>query len=338
MQFETDNPLIFGYTIGTLWGARVRVSPLYLLVLLWFVGPLGWKVGLLAFAILTPLILLHEFAHVFAARLTGGDSDEVIIWPLGGLALCRRAPTFQSEFLTPAAGPLLHLAFCAVMFSWVYSLPQIEFEQLLHPIYFPEFQFSKGWLHAVLLMTFTLNYKLLLLNLLPMLPLDGSSMCHALARHRWEPIIAKTAMLIVSTVVHMLLMMIAMNLKDTAVGINVLFMSWMLLPVTIVEWIRLQAANLIGGDLEESENYDQYGEDEEGQPKRTRSPGLLERWKLERERKRAEREAQERILVEAQLDALLEKVHLSGIDSLSDSEKKFLKQASARYRGQSRPS
>ena len=36
----SDNPLIFGFPIGTLWGARVRVSPLHVLLLLWLVC--GW--------------------------------------------------------------------------------------------------------------------------------------------------------------------------------------------------------------------------------------------------------------------------------------------------------
>ena len=333
MNFQTDNPWIFGFPIGTLWGARVRISPLFLLVLPWLVRPLGWEVGLLAFALLIPIILLHEFSHVFAARLTGGDADEVIIWPLGGLALCRRAPTFQSEFLTPAAGPLFHLAVCVVLLAGVY--PGDNFLPAIHPLSLPEIKLEQGIWKAIVLLTFSLNWKMLLLNLLPMLPLDGSSMWHAVARHRWEPIVAKTALLIVSTLTHFVISVVALNI-DSSLGIGLLFFSYMLLPITIIEWIRLQAVNLLGVDLEQSENYESFGDDDEGTSQRTRSPGLLERWKLERERKRQERDEQERVETEAQLDTLLEKVHLSGIDSLSETEKRFLKKASARYRGQSR--
>jgi stage IV sporulation protein FB len=337
MNFQTDNPLIFGFPIGTLWGARVRVSLLYLVLLPWLVGPLGWKVGLLAFVVLTVVILLHEFCHVFAARLTGGDADEVILWPLGGLALCRRAPTFQSELLTPAAGPLFHLALCVLFLAGVYSRPDF-WTNVMHPLYFPRIDLESGrFLQELVVLTFALNWKLLLLNLLPMLPLDGASMWHAVARHRWEPIVAKTAMLIVSTLTHILLAGVAMNIESSS-GIGLLFLSYLLLPITILEWIRLQAANLIGVEMEDSENYESYDDDEEGQPRRTRTPGLLERWKLDRERKRQEREEQERSETEAQLDALLEKVHQTGMDSLSESEKRFLKKASARYRGQNRPS
>ena len=161
-------------------------------------------------------------------------------------------------------------------------------------------------------------------------------MWHAVARHRWEPIVAKSAMLIVSTVTHIVIAVVALNI-DSSLGIGLLFLSYMLLPITSLEWIRLQAANLIGVEMEDSENYETFDEDEEGQPRRTRSPGLIERWNMERERKRQEREEQERIETETQLDTLLEKVHQTGMDSLSESEKRFLKKASARYRGQNRP-
>ena len=334
MNFQTDSPLIFGFPVGTLWGARVRVSPFFLLILLWLAGPLGWKVGLLAFAIYTFTTLLHEYGHVFAARLTGGDADEVILWPLGGLALCRRAPTFQSEFLTPAAGPLVDLAICVLLLPWI--IPSDQFWTLVHPVYFPRIDLSQGFVQSVVMLTFALNWKLLLLNLLPMLPLDGASMWHAIARHRWEPIVAKTAMLVVSTITHVVLACIAMNI-DSSIGIGLLLLTYILLPITILEWIRLQAANLIGVEMQDSENYESFDDDEDGQPRRTRTPGLFERWKLERERKRQEKEELERIESEARLDTLLEKVHLSGIDSLTEAEKRFLKKASARYRGQNRP-
>ena len=337
MNFQTDSPLIFGFPVGTLWGARVRVSPLNLCLLAWFIlGPLGWKVGLLAFAVMMVAILLHEFCHVFAARLTGGDADEVILWPLGGLALCRRAPTFQSEFLTPAAGPLFHLAVCVLFLAGVWNRPDF-WTEVIHPLVFPPIDLERGkFLQELVLLTFALNWKLLLLNLLPMLPLDGSSMWHAVARNRWEPIVAKTAMLVVSTVTNLVLAIVALNI-DSSLGIHLLYLSYVLLPITILEWIRLHAANLIGVEMQDSENYESFDDDEDGQPRRTRTPGLFERWKLERERKRQEKEELERIESEARLDTLLEKVHLSGIDSLTEAEKRFLKKASARYRGQNRP-
>lgn len=337
MLYQMDNPLVFGYPIVTLWGARVRVSPFYLIVLLWLVGPLGWKVGTLAFLVLSFSILIHEYSHVFAARATGGEAEEVILWPFGGLALCQRAPTFQSEFMTPAAGPLSNFALAMLMLPGVIQSDQ--FSQAIHPLWFPRVDLEKGIAASTILLTFTLNWKLFLLNLVPMLPLDGSSMWHAIARTHWEPVIARTAMLIGSTASHVALTFVAMNI-DSTIGIGVLFLAYLLLPITIVEWIRLQASHLSGLEAEESGEYERFDEDEgqERTSRQNRRPGLLERWRMERDRKRQEREVQERLAAQARLDLLLEKVHSQGIDSLTSSEKRFLDQESARYRGQSRPS
>ncbi len=101
MHPQADNPWIFGFPIATLWGTRIRLNPLYLGIWLWFAREMGWLLGTLGFGLLTVLILFHELSHVFAARWTGGDAEDVVLWPFGGLALCRRAPTFQSEFLVP---------------------------------------------------------------------------------------------------------------------------------------------------------------------------------------------------------------------------------------------
>ena len=41
---------------------------------------------LFTIVVLFGIILLHEFGHCFAARFVGGEANEILIWPLGGLA------------------------------------------------------------------------------------------------------------------------------------------------------------------------------------------------------------------------------------------------------------
>lgn len=332
MYPQADNPWIFGFPIATLWGTRIRLNPLYLGIWLWFGREMGWALGTLGFGLLTVLILFHELSHVFAARWTGGDAEDVVLWPFGGLALCRRAPTFQSEFLVPAAGPLFHLVVGLALtpLAWSYD----EFWMALNPIYWPVLDQSKGLPHLTMVVLYSLNAKLLFLNLLPMLPLDGSSMWQAIANQRWEPVNARSATLIASVVTHLVLLIVALNI-DSLYGVQVMLVLYSLLPITILEAIRLQLSQQTG-EFGDSDAFDLTGDDEA--PRRVRQPGLLERWKMERERKRQEREEQERIETETRLDALLEKINQSGIDSLSDAEKKFLKRASARYRDQGKPS
>jgi hypothetical protein len=58
----------------------------------------------------------------------------------------------------------------------------------------------------------------------------------------------------------------------------------------------------------------------------------FERWKQQREEKRREKEAQERLETERRVDELLDKVHREGMESLSEAERRFLKRASTKYK------
>ena len=34
------------------------------------------------------IVLLHEFGHSLACRSVGGRADQIVLWPLGGVAFC----------------------------------------------------------------------------------------------------------------------------------------------------------------------------------------------------------------------------------------------------------
>src|SRR5205085_318874 len=59
-------------------------------------------------------VLLHEFGHCFGARLVDGEANEVLLWPLGGLANCDVPHTPRANFITAAAGPLVNLLLCVL--------------------------------------------------------------------------------------------------------------------------------------------------------------------------------------------------------------------------------
>src|SRR5262249_59674786 len=89
------DPLSWSFPLGRLFGVLVRVHWLFPIVAIGLVlraafgkdYPPGawidvlWLEGLLLFS-----VLLHEFGHCFGARLVDGDANEVLLWPLGGLA------------------------------------------------------------------------------------------------------------------------------------------------------------------------------------------------------------------------------------------------------------
>lgn len=58
------------------------------------------------------LILLHEYGHCFAARWVDGQAEEILIWPLGGLAYVDVPHTPRANFITTLAGPAVNFAIC----------------------------------------------------------------------------------------------------------------------------------------------------------------------------------------------------------------------------------
>jgi len=58
------------------------------------------------------IILLHEFGHCFAARFVGGEAKEILIWPLGGLAMVEVPHAPKPHFIVAAGGPAVNVVLC----------------------------------------------------------------------------------------------------------------------------------------------------------------------------------------------------------------------------------
>ena len=43
-------------------------------------------------------VLIHELGHCLAGYLVGGESEKVLLWPLGGLAFTKRPVTNTSRW------------------------------------------------------------------------------------------------------------------------------------------------------------------------------------------------------------------------------------------------
>src|SRR3954469_15389972 len=120
-----NNPLLWLFygsvPLFTAFGIRVRAhaSLLIVCVLILVLGSgFGFGNGMAdRVQLVTGLfavVLLHEFGHCFAARWTGGSADEIVMTPLGGLAMtmARRRP--WPTFVTVAGGPLVNVLICLV--------------------------------------------------------------------------------------------------------------------------------------------------------------------------------------------------------------------------------
>jgi Zn-dependent protease len=100
-------------------GITVRVHIVFLCVaigvVLWVATAKQFAAGLwpqacIVLALLFLAVLAHEFGHVLAARQTGGDAQELVLWPLGGLAQLDLAHTPRAHLRAAFGGPLVSLS------------------------------------------------------------------------------------------------------------------------------------------------------------------------------------------------------------------------------------
>jgi Zn-dependent protease len=129
-----------------------------------------WQMGIVL-AILWLSLLVHEFAHILAARSCGIGSRKIVFLPVGAVAMLDDIPPGKKELWIAIAGPLASLALAGVcqlgiwtMHYWMLGLPH-RFVSLHH-----------DWLYGVLKflkLGAYLNTVLGLFNLLPCFPLDG---------------------------------------------------------------------------------------------------------------------------------------------------------------------
>lgn len=179
--------------------------------------PLGISWTAVALAFLFVSTLVHECGHALAARMLGGRTPVVLLWPLGGLARgrLRDTATWKSELLVAIGGPCAGVVLFAVLALalWLAGAPREAFA----PAMFDPFAVSNGliatagswWLTALFLWQWT-NALVLLANLIPIFPLDGAYILQGLLAQRMGHVRAMRFAAQLGIVLSVLLGLIAM--------------------------------------------------------------------------------------------------------------------------------
>ncbi len=171
-----------GFPIGSVMGIPVKVHWTFLALILIFGPGADWSIWLI-FVILFTSVFIHELGHCAAARGVGGQAFEIVLWPLGGLALTSGGKTVWQSMWVTLAGPLMHLPI-----AWVAS-------QLLAfsgaPLTLAELSpFDYSWIgsgqissmyQVILYLVFKMQVLLFCFNMcLPAYPMDGGQLVAAL--------------------------------------------------------------------------------------------------------------------------------------------------------------
>lgn len=173
-----------------------------------FRGVIGWVIAVLV------SITIHELGHAFAMRSFGDRRVGIVLYAFGGYAQGSRLYTRAQDIQLTAAGPGLQMAF-GLAVGWAMTIWRV----------------SNPWLRDVCDAFTVVSIFWALLNLVPILPLDGGRLCAALVGK------IRTA-LIISLVCAIA---IAVSSLDNR--------GWVDMQTRILEIIDIHAYTRIGGGM-----------------------------------------------------------------------------------------
>jgi Zn-dependent protease len=347
-----DNPINWSFKVGRLFGIDIRVHIAFVIcavVLLWMEMPGPGEEGgrpfgrilvdaIGVYALLFAIVLLHEFGHCFGARYTGGDADEILLWPLGGLAYASPPHNAAAHMITTVAGPAVNVFLCMictiVLVVWTGSLGAVPWNPL-HPTTPVDVSvlLSASTPQIWVMRFFGISYFILLINLLPIFPFDGGRIVQAWL---W-PRKGYRASMAIATGTGMV--------GAILVGLFALFteQSWLLLMIAVFGYMTcwqtrrmLKEEGAFGvGEFgyDFSKGYTTFDQDED----RKRKPGFFERRRARKAALKADRERKRREEHERTVEAILRKISESGIDSLTARERRILEEETERRRTVSGP-
>jgi stage IV sporulation protein FB len=143
------------YLLATIAHIPIRAHITLLLLFVFLALSFG-GFGVFYAAVVFASVLLHELGHAAVTRLRGGRVKEILLLPIGGVAVIDRLPTRPAdELLIASAGPAVSLLLALVFHR-------------LEP------------LSAFFISMRNVNLALALFNLLPAFPMDGGRILRAL--------------------------------------------------------------------------------------------------------------------------------------------------------------
>lgn len=337
MFVRGDNPMDWSITLFRVRGIRVRIHMLFVIWVAFKLfaaatqpGRLGPGYEALSIGALFTLVLLHEFGHCLACRWVGGTADDILLWPLGGLAFCRPPHRWRASLVTTLGGPMVNVVLVPLLGGLVLSTGTGWAGVLFNPFRPDEalvalnlnswWAVSAWWLYYVNLMLLAFNM------LVPMFPMDAGRVVQELlwarlgyAKSMW---VATTTGLAAAGV----MVVLGMTTQQTTLIVIGLFGG-------LTCYNERQKLRYLRWQEEEESPYAASAQNR-WQPQRQHGPFRSSDLPPEvpedhdpdaaakRERARANAHA-------AEVDRILAKIARTGMASLSPSEKATLQKASA---------
>jgi Zn-dependent protease len=147
---------------------------------------LTWNV--LEYLALFLIVTSHEFGHSLACRQVGGQANQIVLWPLGGVAYVDPPPRPGATLWSIAAGPLVNVALLPVFVGLVLLSRSLGWAAIMPNA------------HKLLWAALAIDVGLLVFNMLPIYPLDGGQILRSLL---WF-VVGRARSLMVATILGLL--------------------------------------------------------------------------------------------------------------------------------------
>ncbi|MEI7799752.1 MAG: peptidase M50 [Opitutaceae bacterium] len=158
------------------------------------------------------VVLMHEFGHALACRQVGGLADQIVLWPLGGVAYVDPPERPGATLWSIAAGPLVNvvlLPFAWLLYAWMHAIGGAQ----LYPN-------LTSFTYAL----FMINLSLLIFNLLPIYPLDGGQILRSLLWYFLGSARSLLAVAVIGFIGGLGLLGLAVWIRSPWIGIMTLFL------------------------------------------------------------------------------------------------------------------
>lgn len=329
-MFGQGDFFAWAFPLFTASGIRVRIHLLFVLFIAIELiraairtDVMGVAFVALGMACLFTMVLLHEFGHCFACRWVGGEANEILMWPLGGLAYAAPPHDWKASFITTAGGPAVNLLLAPILGAAIFAAGggwgDLFFNYFAPGRAYAASDLAGSWWTAALWWANYTNLLLFGFNVfLPMFPMDGGRMVQELL---WARLGYRRSMAIAVNVG--LVAAIAVGIFSITSG------------ETILLGIALFAGMTCYGERKKLEFMEEAGlpgydfsRGFAGMPGAGRASSREADRKYREALKRQERERRE----QAEVDRILEKVHRSGLASLTRAEKRTLQRDTERKR------
>lgn len=154
-------------------GIQVYLHWLWFVIAIWVISrhdnrytSVVWNVA--EYVALFVIVLMHEFGHSLACRQVGGRANEIVLWPLGGVAYVSPPTRPGATLWSIAAGPLVNVILFPIFTGFIIVSRAMNWADTLPDVYM--------FLHVIWL----INLFLLIFNMLPIYPLDGGQILRSL--------------------------------------------------------------------------------------------------------------------------------------------------------------